>query len=120
MLIARGRPHPALTRAVREYADFAERTDGPRETAEAAVAEVVVIIDLDTGWSVEGERFDSFAGGMYARPVRVRHDGSSAGVQFTLEPLAARALLGVPAGELTERTVALEDLLGRDASEIAE
>src|SRR5436309_4529041 len=93
MLIARGRPHPALAGAVGQYADFAERSDGPRETAEAAVAEVVVIIDLDSGWTVEGERFGSFAGGLYARPVRVRHEGSSAGVQFNLEPLAARALL---------------------------
>ena len=77
-----------------------QRTGAPAETREAANAKIVVIVDLDAGWTVEGERFRSFAGGLYPRPVRVRHEGSAAGVQFDLEPLAARALLGVPAGEL--------------------
>jgi AraC-like DNA-binding protein len=120
VLLLRGRPHPALAGFVGGYAEFAERTGRPRETSEAPGRGIVVIVDLDSGWSVEGERFGSFAGGLYARPVRVRHEGSSAGVQFDLEPPAARALLGVPAGELAQRTVALEDLLGPAAAELAE
>ncbi len=75
MYLIRGRPHRALSGAVGGYADFAERTDGPRETGEAPGRGVVVIVDLDDGWTVEGERFGSFAGGLYARPVRVRHEG---------------------------------------------
>ena len=118
--IVRGRPHPALAGLVKGYADFAERAAGPRETGEAPGRCVVVIIDLDTGWSVEGERFGSFAGGIYARPVRVRHEGSSGGVQVDLEPPAVRALLGVPAGELAHRTVGLEAVLGSEAERIAE
>ena len=102
------------------YADFRSRTGAPAETREAANAKIVVIVDLDAGWTVEGERFRSFAGGIYPRPVRVRHEGSAAGVQIDLEPLAARALLGVPAGELTCRTVGLEQLLGREAALVAE
>jgi AraC-like DNA-binding protein len=120
MQLVLGRPHPALRGAVCRYADFAQRTGAPQETAEAATAGLVVIVDLDDGWSVEGERFGSFAGGMYARPVRVRHEGSCRGVQFDVEPVAARALLGVPAGELRERTVGLEDLLGAEARRLAE
>jgi AraC-like DNA-binding protein len=81
---------------------------------------VVIIVDLCSGWTVEGERFGSFAGGLYARPVRVRHEGLSRGVQFDLEPPAVQALLGVPAGELRERTVSLEALLGADAARLAE
>jgi AraC-like DNA-binding protein len=118
--LTRGRPHPALRGVAGAYADFEERTGTPRETGEAPGRGIVVIVDLDDGWTVEGERFASFAGGLYARPVRVRHEGSARGVQFDLEPPAARALLGVPAGELSERTVALEDLLGRDAERLAE
>jgi AraC-like DNA-binding protein len=102
------------------YADFESRTGAPAETREAANAKIVVIVDLDAGWTIEGERFRSFAGGLYPRPVRVRHEGSAAGVQFDLEPVAARALLGVPAGELANRTVGLEHLLGRRANEVAE
>lgn len=118
--LTRGRPHPALAGSVGEYADFAERTGVPSETSEAPGRGIVVIVDLDAGWTVEGERFGSFAGGLYARPVRVRHEGSSRGVQFDVEPPAARALLGVPAGELAERTVGLEDLLGPEAGRVAE
>src|SRR5919201_888220 len=118
--IVRGRPHPALASVVKGYADFAERADAPRETGEVPGRCVVVIVDLDTGWTVEGERFASFAGGLYARPVRVRHEGSSAGVQIDLEPPAVRALLGVPAGELAQRTVGLEALLGAEADHLAE
>jgi AraC-like DNA-binding protein len=120
MLLARGTPHPALAGVVSGYADFAERTSGPRETGEVPGRCLVVIVDLDQGWTVEGERFDSFAGGLYARPVRVRHEGSSRGVQFDVEPPAAQALFGVPAGELAQRTVGLEDLLGREAERLAD
>jgi AraC-like DNA-binding protein len=118
--IVRGRPHPALAGVVSSYADFAERTDSPRETGEVPGRGVVVIVDLDSGWTVEGERFGSFAGGLHARPVRVRHEGSCRGVQFDLEPPAVRSLIGVPAGELARRTVALDDLVGPDAGRIAE
>ena len=120
MYLITGRPHHALNGLVGGYADFAERTDGPRETGEAPGGGVVVIVDLDAGWTVEGERFGSFAGGLYARPVRVRHEGSSRGVQFDLEPPAVRGLLGVPAGELAERSVGLEHLLGAGAALLAE
>lgn len=120
MHLVRGRPHPALSGVVGAYADFAERTSGPRETSEPPGRGVVVIIDLDEGWTVEGERFGSFAGGLYVRPVRVRHDGSSRGVQFDLEPPAVQTMLGVPAGALAGQTVELDDLLGADAHRLAE
>jgi AraC-like DNA-binding protein len=118
--LVRGRPHPALRGIAGSYADFAERTGAPTETAEAPGRVVVVIVDLDAGWTVEGERFGSFAGGLYARPVRVRHEGTTRGVQFDLEPPALQALFGVPAGELGHRTVGLEELMGPDAARLAE
>jgi AraC-like DNA-binding protein len=118
--LVRGHPHPALAGVVSSYADFAERTGSPRETGEVPGRGVVVIVDLDSGWSVEGERFGSFAGGLYARPVRVRHEGSCRGVQFDLEPPAARSLIGVPAGELAHRTVGLDALLGPEAACVAD
>ena len=120
MHLVRGRPHAQLTGLVAGYADFAARTDGPVVTREVANAKIVVIVDLDEGWSIEGERFRSFAGGVYPRPVTVRHEGSAAGVQIDLEPLAARALLGVPAGELSCRTVGLDALLGARGELVAE
>jgi AraC-like DNA-binding protein len=120
MRLTRGRPHPALAGVVGGYADFAEVTGAPKESREAPGGGIVVIVDLDRGWTVEGEGFGSFAGGLYARPVSVRHEGSSAGVQFNLEPPAVRALFGIPAAELAERTVGLDALMGRSADELAE
>lgn len=120
MLLVRGLPHPGLSGAVSGYADFAQRTGKPVENGEAATAALVLIIDLDCGWSVEGARFGSFAGGVYMRPVRVRHEGSARGVQVNLEPPALRRLTGTPAGELRERTLGLEDLLGAQAALLAE
>jgi AraC-like DNA-binding protein len=120
MRLVRAEPHAALRGIVGSYADFEQRTGAPHESGEAPGRGVVVIVDLDAGWTVEGERFGSFAGGLYARPVRVRHEGSSRGVQFDLEPPAVRALFGVPAGELSERTVSLDALFGRDADRLAE
>lgn len=120
MRLVSGNPHPALRGAIGSYADFDERTEEPLETGEVPGRGIVVIIDLDQGWTVEGERFGSFAGGLYARPVRVRHEGSCRGVQFDIEPPAAQALLGVPAGELSEQTVALDDLFGSGSRRLAE
>jgi len=113
-------PHAALTGIVSRYVDFEDRPGAPVTMHESPGRSLVVIVDLDHGWTVEGDRFGSFAGGLYAHPVTVRHEGTSRAVQFDLEPLAARALLGVPAGELGHRTVDLTDLLGPGAAHLAE
>jgi AraC-like DNA-binding protein len=120
MRLVRSLPHLGLRDLVGDYADFEQRADGPVETAEAASAGLVLIVDLGQGWAVEGERFGSFVGGVYLRPVRVRHEGSAQGIQVNLEPTALRRLTGIPAGELRERTVGLEDLFGRSAALLAE
>lgn len=120
MRLVRALPHAGLRGIAGEYADFEQRADGPVETAEAATAGLVLIVDLDQGWSVERERFGSFVGGVYMRPVRVRHEGSARGLQVNLEPPVLRRLTGMPARELWERTVGLEDVLGVDGSLLPE
>ncbi|MGE4427939.1 MAG: helix-turn-helix domain-containing protein [Solirubrobacteraceae bacterium] len=120
MRLERRAPDPRLAGVVGRYADFAQRTDAPCETGEVPGRGIVVIVDLDAGWTVEGGRFGSFVGGIYARPVRVRHEGSSRAVQFDLEPPAVRRLFGVPAGALAEQTVDLDVLLGADAARLAD
>jgi AraC-like DNA-binding protein len=113
-------PHPALRHVVSRYVDFEDRPGAPVTMHEAPGRSLVVIVDLDSGWTVEGDRFGSFVGGLYAHPVTVQHGGTSRAVQFDLEPLAARALLGVPAGELGHLTVDLHDLIGPDAARLQE
>jgi AraC-like DNA-binding protein len=61
--------------------------------------------------------YDALVGGLHTRPALIVHDGAQSGVQVSLDPLGARALLGLPAGELADVTVDLTVLLGRDANE---
>jgi AraC-like DNA-binding protein len=64
--------------------------------------------------------FDALVGGLHTRPALISHPGRQCGVQLSLTPLGARALLGLPAGELFAVDAALQDLLGRDADELVE
>jgi AraC-like DNA-binding protein len=64
--------------------------------------------------------FTASVGGLHTRPATVAYDGSLAGIQIDLTPAGARALLGVPSGELGPRVVHLEDLLGPDGVELTE
>ena len=57
-------------------------------------------------------RFVSVAGGLMRRSVAIHHDGRQRGVQVALTPLGARALYGMPAAELAQRLVPLDELLG--------
>lgn len=113
-------PDPRLRGQVRGYHDFWERSTAPVARREVASPDAVVIVDLDAGWGVGGERHGSFAGGLYDEPIVVEHGGTARAVQIDLTPPAARALLGVPLGELSRRVVGLEDLLGADAARLAE
>lgn len=108
-------PDPRLRGLVRDYTDFAQWAGSPVVTNETPIAGLVVIVDFEAGWTVEGERFGSFAAGLYGGPTTVRHEGVARALQINVSPLAARSLLGCPAGELGGRTVGLEDVLGPDA-----
>lgn len=65
-------------------------------------------------------QFDSLVGGLHANPVVIGHDGAQSGIQLRVSPLASRALLGMPAGELAGTDVAGEDVLGGMGSELRE
>lgn len=65
-------------------------------------------------------RFQAFVGGLHASPAYIRHDGYQYGISLELTPLGARALLGVPAGELADAVVDLEDLLGPSAARLVD
>jgi AraC-like DNA-binding protein len=62
--------------------------------------------------------FRALAGGLATRPAVIAHDGNQYGIQLDLTPAGARALLGVPTGELGAGVVRLEDLLGGHVPEL--
>jgi AraC-like DNA-binding protein len=59
-------------------------------------------------------------GGLHTRPAIISHQGGQSGIQLGLEPLGARVLLGLPAGELSGLDTDACDVLGRAAVEMQE
>ncbi|MEU1949444.1 helix-turn-helix transcriptional regulator, partial [Streptomyces sp. NPDC020125] len=62
-------------------------------------------------------------GGVQKQPAYIAQGGSEAGVQLAVHPLAARALLGLPAGALTsddELVTSGAEVLGKRATEVRE
>ena len=62
--------------------------------------------------------YETIVGGLHTRHAIITHDGRQSGIQLGLSPLGAKALLGVPAGELAERDLHADDVLGPLANEI--
>src|SRR5947209_16710340 len=112
-------PAPALCGVVRRAADFHERA-APLRRLETPLAGVVLIVSLGPDMEIDGRRSGSFVAGVWDRPTITGHYGEQAGYQLYLDLLAARQLLGVPAGELANRLVALEDVLGAFTTELTE
>jgi AraC-like DNA-binding protein len=119
LVIAEFEPHPALRGVVRRAADFHERP-APVRRPEAPLAGVVVIVSLGPDMEIDGRQTGSFVAGVWDRPTVTGHRGEQAGYQLELDLLGARRLLGVPLRELANRLVALEDVLGPLATELAE
>ncbi len=64
--------------------------------------------------------YRALVGGLHTAPVVVEHGGAQSGVQLAVSPLAARALLGVPAGALAGLDLPAADLLGRLGDDLPE
>ena len=59
-------------------------------------------------------------GGLHVGPALIDASLPQEGVQYAVTPLGAAAVLGLPAGELSGRTVALADVLGTEADALVE
>jgi AraC-like DNA-binding protein len=64
--------------------------------------------------------YDAIVGGLHSSPAVVVHDGAQSGLQLEFSPLGARALFGMPAGELSGIDVEAVDVLGRVARDVQE
>src|SRR6476660_1713648 len=103
MMIRRA-PAAPLAGRVTEYYGFEEKTQEPVREREGPGADVVVILTFEEHWLIDGERHTSFVGGLHEQQVTTEHPGRSLGMQFNLDPLAARALVRAPLHELANRT----------------
>lgn len=62
----------------------------------------------------------TLVGGLHTAAALIEHGGAQSGIQLQLSPLGARALLGVPAGELAGVDLDAVDLLGRLGDDLQE
>ena len=62
--------------------------------------------------------FDVLVGGLHTAPALVSHNGAQSGIQLAVSPLAAGALLGMPAGELASIDVHGADIFGGGAARV--
>jgi AraC-like DNA-binding protein len=62
--------------------------------------------------------FGTLLGGLHSVPALITHAGAQSGIQVALRPLGARALLGLPAGELAELDLPAETVLGGVCAEL--
>ncbi len=122
--LAIGEPHAALRPYVREYIGGLERTTIPicRREVPTEVAPLVINFGAPSrffdprdpeSWADYG----SFASGPHDSYVLVGSTGPLNCLQINFTLLGARLFLGRPLGELTNRPVALEDLLGPAAQQ---
>jgi AraC-like DNA-binding protein len=113
-------PHPLLAGHVLRYAGYVERTNAPLRRLEAPFGGIVLILSFEERLRLvdaggRDELHTSFTAGLSDGPTFTEHGGNQHGLQVDLTPPAARALLGVPLRELTNRVVALENVLGPSA-----
>ncbi len=70
--------------------------------------------------SQPAQEYPALIGGLHVSPALIAHDGEQSGVQVALDPLAARAVLGLPAGELVMTDLHLDQVLGPEARRLHE
>ena len=122
-----GTPAPPLRSIVGRYRGY--RMDGPSGVHRGIPSgQLVLVISLDDPLDIVGMpdaaqapgKFQASVGGLHAAPVLIRHEGFQYGIFVPLTPLGAHALLGMPAGEVANRIVHLEDIFGPGAAGLAD
>jgi AraC-like DNA-binding protein len=66
------------------------------------------------------DTYDALVGGLHTGPALISHRGRQWGVQMSLTPLGARALLGVPAAALASWDAHLAEVVGTDGVELTD
>ncbi|MFE2414552.1 helix-turn-helix domain-containing protein [Kitasatospora sp. NPDC059408] len=124
----RARPATALRPYVAWYSGYRQRGIAPAVHRGLPSPYLTFILTLDEPLVLAAhpdpaQRPDAYAtllGGLHTAPALITHDGRQSGVQIAVHPLAARALFGVPAGELAGIDLPAEDVLGRLAPHLQE
>ncbi|MEI8409572.1 MULTISPECIES: helix-turn-helix domain-containing protein [unclassified Kribbella] len=117
--------HPALRPYVAEVTGYAYRGRPPElhRGLPSQYLTLVITLDEPLGIAFPGSpvtTFGTVVGGLHSTAVHIGQSPNRSGIQLALRPAAARALLGLPPGELASMVVELDDVLGRPARVISE
>lgn len=123
-----GRPAPALRPYVAWYSGYRQAGVAPARHRGLPSPYLTLILTLDDPLTLAAHpdphqapgAFVTLLGGLHTAPALIVHEGRQSGVQAALSPLGARALLGLPAGEVAGIDLHADEVLGRDAREAQE
>ena len=115
-----GIPAPALGELVGSYVGYRDAGVPPANHRGLPSPGLTVIFTLDDKLTIAEHpdpaqpagSFDTLVGGLHTRPALITHQGCQSGIQLALNPLGARAILGVPAAELASIDVHGHEVLG--------
>ena len=114
------RPRPALRPYLDRSVGYREAGNPPSVHRGLPSPQLTLIFTLDDPLIMAAHPdpaqqpgvFDALVGGLHTRPALIANPGRQSGVQLSVNPLGARALLGMPAAEIAEHDYHVEDLLG--------
>ncbi|MFB6889574.1 helix-turn-helix domain-containing protein [Kitasatospora sp. NPDC056327] len=124
----RVRPATALRPYVAWYSGYRQRGLRPALHRGLPSPYLTFILTLDEPLTLAGHPdrtqppgdYATLLGGLHTAPALISHDGRQSGIQLAVHPLAARALFGLPAGELSGLDVPAEAVLGTAAAHLQE
>lgn len=124
----RGIPAEPLRRYVAWYTGYRQRGVPPARHRGLPSPYLTLIFTLDEPLTIVAHpdrgqppgEFGTLLGGLHSAPALITHAGAQSGIQVALRPLGARALLGLPAGELAELDLPAEAVLGGVCAELRE
>src|SRR5215475_1080588 len=124
----RYRPGEPLRRYVAWYTGYRQRGVPPGRHRGLPSPYLTLIFTLDEPLTIAAHpdpgqppgEFGALLGGLHSAPALITHAGAQSGIQVALRPLGARALLGLPAGELADLDVPAEAVLGGVCAELRE
>jgi AraC-like DNA-binding protein len=121
-------PAPALRPFIARYVGYRQAGVPPATHRGLPSPYLTVIFTLDDPLTLAGHpdpgqspgSYRTLVGGLHTAPALITHPGRQSGLQLAVSPLGARALLGLPAGELASIDVEGSGVLGPLADRIAE
>ncbi|WP_203612648.1 helix-turn-helix domain-containing protein [Amycolatopsis sp. SID8362] len=116
----RALPGAALRGAVAWYSGYRQVDVAPARHRGLPSPYLTLIFTLDDPLVVAQQvdrrrapsRYAALLGGLHTAPAVVAHDGRQSGIQVAINPLASRALFGLPAGELAGIDGHAADVIG--------